>query len=262
MPGIMEFLDKVVRCPFTQRQLPPMVQRCRTCSLSPVVLGRFFSCRTFGGRCPCCAVAGAFGPDNAEHCLEVPQMQFCALWRRCVHAVTSSRQSREVLRFSHRQCRDDLRRAFLQHFSASVQQDVEAQGWWRCRESDSKVFCHLNSLHALAHVDRDICHTPRPHHHKHHTTTTTTTPPPPQPQPPPPQQQPPHSATSALGDPCLRVSPFICRALAAGRMMAGRDGSGAAKRRRERRQWHRHERLTVQMALCEALPRCTSGGER
>ena len=30
--------------------------------------------------------------------------------------------------------------------------------------------------------------------------------------------------------------------------------SGAAKRRRERRlrQWHRYERLTVQMALCEA----------
>ena len=29
-------------------------------------------------------------------------------------------------------------------------------------------------------------------------------------------------------------------------------GCGAAKRRRERRlrQWHRHERLTVQMALC------------
>ena len=41
-------------------------------------------------------------------------------------------------------------------------------------------------------------------------------------------------------------------------------GSGAAKRRRERRlrQWQRHERQTVRMALCKTLHRCASGGER
>ena len=41
-------------------------------------------------------------------------------------------------------------------------------------------------------------------------------------------------------------------------------GSGAAKRRRERRlrQWHRHERLTVRMALCEALPHAARQVER
>ena len=41
-------------------------------------------------------------------------------------------------------------------------------------------------------------------------------------------------------------------------------GSGAAKRRRERRpcQWHRHERLTVQMALCEAVHHAAPQVER
>ena len=61
---------------------------------------RFPSCRTLGGSCPCRDVAGAFGPDSAGHCLEVPQMQFCALGRRCVHAATSSQQSWEVLRLT------------------------------------------------------------------------------------------------------------------------------------------------------------------
>ena len=41
-------------------------------------------------------------------------------------------------------------------------------------------------------------------------------------------------------------------------------GSGAAKRRGERRlrQWHRHERLIVQMALCEALHHAAPQVER
>ena len=44
----------------------------------------------------------------------------------------------------------------------------------------------------------------------------------------------------------------------------GERVSGAAKRRRERRlrQWHRHERLTVQMALCEALHHAAPQVER
>ena len=42
-----------------------------------------------------------------------------------------------------------------------------ARGWRGRRESDSQVFCHPNSLHALAHIDRDMCHASRPHHHHH-----------------------------------------------------------------------------------------------
>ena len=44
----------------------------------------------------------------------------------------------------------------------------------------------------------------------------------------------------------------------------GERVSGAAKRRRERRlrQWHRYERLTVQMALCEALHHAAPQVER
>ena len=48
--------------------------------------------------------------------------------------------------------------------------------------SDSQVTCLLNSVHALAFIDKNIRHTSRPHHHHHPTitntnTTTTTTPP-------------------------------------------------------------------------------------
>ena len=44
----------------------------------------------------------------------------------------------------------------------------------------------------------------------------------------------------------------------------GERVSGAAKRCRKRRlrQWHRHERLTVQMALCEALHHAAPQVER
>ena len=61
------------------------------------------------------------------------QVQFCGGGRRCVHAATSSSSSLcwVGLRFSHRHfCRVRLRSDFaaeMQHFSASVRLDVEAQ---------------------------------------------------------------------------------------------------------------------------------------
>ena len=37
-----------------------------------------------------------FGPDSAGHCLEVPQMQFCALGRSCSDSSSCRRHSRKV----------------------------------------------------------------------------------------------------------------------------------------------------------------------
>ena len=53
------------------------------------------------------------------------------------------------------------------HFSALDDEEffvVEASGWLGRRESDSQVFCHPNSLHALALMDKHGRHTscPRP----------------------------------------------------------------------------------------------------
>ena len=52
-------------------------------------------------------------------------------------------------------------------FSDSVQMDVESQGGGDVGGSDSQVFCHLNSVHALAFMARHGRHT---HQHPHHTT--------------------------------------------------------------------------------------------
>ena len=62
------------------------------------------SCPACDSRCPCCADAGALGPDSAGHCVEVPQMQFCVLGRRCVLAATVpavAADSWRYLRFVH-----------------------------------------------------------------------------------------------------------------------------------------------------------------
>ena len=82
-------------------------------------------------------VVGAFEPDSAGRCLEVPQTQFCALGRDEFPAV---------LRFSHRQGQHDLRRGFY----ASVMQHFGLPSFWTLRswvagtrESDSQAFCHL-----------------------------------------------------------------------------------------------------------------------
>ena len=45
------------------------------------------------------------------------------------------------------------------HFSALDDEEffvVEGSGWRGRRESDSQVFCHTNSVHALACVDKDM----------------------------------------------------------------------------------------------------------
>ena len=82
---------------------------------------------------------------------------------------------------------DDLKRAIfcriLRHFSHSVLLDVsahfaaldgeeffvvEGSGWRGRRELDSQVFCHPNSMHALASMDKHDCHTSRLDHHHHH----------------------------------------------------------------------------------------------
>ena len=39
--------------------------------------------------------------------------------------------------------------------------------WRGRRESDSQVFCHLDSMHALAFFDKELRHTSRPNHHHH-----------------------------------------------------------------------------------------------
>ena len=65
------------------------------------------------------------------------------------------------------------------HFSALDDEEffiIEGSGVAGRRESDSQVFCHPNSMHALAHIDRDMCHASRPQ-------------PPPKPQPQPQPQQ-------------------------------------------------------------------------
>ena len=42
---------------------------------------------------------------------------------------------------------------------------LAGKGWRGRGESDSQVTCHLNVLRALAYIDRDMSHTPRPHRH-------------------------------------------------------------------------------------------------
>ena len=72
------------------------------------------SCRTHDSRCPCCGDAGALGPDSARHCLVVPQMQSCALGRRCVLAATIpavAADSWRCLRFVHHHGVRGLRRS-------------------------------------------------------------------------------------------------------------------------------------------------------
>ena len=76
--------------------------------------------------------------------------------------------------------------AFLLHFSHSVRMDVsahfsalddeeffvvEGSGRRGRRESDSHVFCRLNSVDALASTDKHDRHTSCPlhNHHNHHT---------------------------------------------------------------------------------------------
>ena len=57
------------------------------------------------------------------------------------------------------------------HFSALDDEEffvVEDSGWRGRRESDSQMFCHLNSMHAWWHIDKDMSLTSRPHHHQHH----------------------------------------------------------------------------------------------
>ena len=57
------------------------------------------------------------------------------------------------------------------HFSALDDEEffvVEGSGWRGRRESDSQVFCHLNSMHALAFSWINtivILHCPHHHHH-------------------------------------------------------------------------------------------------
>ena len=94
------------------------------------------------------------------------------------------------------------------------------------RSLDSQVLCHLNSVHASAGKD----------------TLTRCIP---SSAPPPPHTRTPPPPTSVWRLSFSRLQ----------RLLGEIARSGAAKRRRERRlrQWHRRERLTVHMALCEAL---------
>ena len=70
--------------------------------------------------------------QTMQNCLEVPQVQFLRVCgRRCVHAATSSRQSRDgvQIRSSTRSRRTEMGffASFLRHFSPSVQLDVRAR---------------------------------------------------------------------------------------------------------------------------------------
>ena len=73
-----------------------------------------------------------FGPDSAENCLEVPQVQYLAVVDVAVFSQRQSRLCREVPQTrSSTGCSSAEMRvlaAVLLHFSASVRLDVEAQG--------------------------------------------------------------------------------------------------------------------------------------
>ena len=73
--------------------------------------------------------------------------------------------------------------SILRRFSHSVRLDVsahvsalddeeffvlEGSGWRGRRESDSQVFSHLNSVHALVSMYKHDRHASCPHHHQHH----------------------------------------------------------------------------------------------
>ena len=95
-------------------------------------------------------------------------------------------------------------------------------GWRGRRESDSHP---QNSLHALAHIDRDMCHVTRPHHHHHH-----------------------------QGSDRLRCFLCLSQRLTKDVEREAGGGTGIARRRRERRlrSTLRHERMSVAMALAES----------
>ena len=143
------------------------------------------SCRTCDSRCPCCADAGALGPDSARHCLEVPQMQFCALGCRCVLAATIpavAADSWRCLRFVHHHGVRGLRRGSFWGPAHQVQD----------RESCPQGHGPHNQVQLLACIDKNMRQVIRPHHHHHpppphpHPSLPPSTPPPPSlPSPPP-----------------------------------------------------------------------------
>ena len=114
-------------------------------------------------------------------------------------------------------------------------------------------------MHAVAHINRDMCLAPRPPPlppspsstptpHTHHTTTTTT------------------RARPAKGDNSSVLPSFVLSSAVA--MSGERDGASAARRRRERRlrSWWRHECQSVRMALTAAThhsaAKVVAGGQR
>ena len=130
-----------------------------------------------------CATTGRDGPDSGENCLEVPQVQYlcgCGVSQR--HPGSAGR----CLRLVHRRDVQVLRRgafaAVLQHFSASVHLDVEAQGGGDARSltpgcSATPIRC-TTDVYRQRHASSSTSAPPplQPQQHNHNNTTTTTQP--------------------------------------------------------------------------------------
>ena len=125
--AVVELWTRSLKCPCVQRQVP-------VAQFNKVVDVAVFMQRQVLG--------------SAGRCLRAVHRQDVQVLRRGVFAGSILRP------FSH-----SVRLDVSAHFSALDDEEffvVEGSGWRGRRESDSQVFCHPNSMHALAHIDRDM----------------------------------------------------------------------------------------------------------
>ena len=237
----LQFTDKVIDVPVVPVQFPSAgvektaeLPHCSRRALDKVV------------DMPVCATASARGAVQ----------QGCG--RRCVHASTSSRQCREVPQScSSTRCSSSEEGFFLPHFAAFFALrpagrecpffSPRRRRVLRCRGLGvvGTPGVRLPSVLPL-----QLGATVMGHRQRSLINISSVPQPPPQPPPrPPTEQRSTRLTTTPVCGPRFFLS--VSRAVA----MSDREpaGEGAARRRRERRlrQWARHEKLSVQMALSE-----------